>query len=395
MNSRPGVSAYDISIAPGLIDDLNRRLRASRLADIWPYQEWEQGTPSNYLRDFVNDWAEDDWSASQMELNRLPNFIALVDGIRIHFLWFRSPHTHAVPLVMAHGWPSSCLEFVEAAQRLADPGAFGLATDIAFDVVLPSLPGYLFSEPGPPGTSRSQETARLWDGLMSALGYDRYVAHGDDLGGGVALRLGTDFPERVSAIHLGPYGAAGAVHLLAPDHPLAKVFNRDERRWSETEGAYEHEHGTRPLTLAHALSDSPAGMAAWILEKWRAWSDCGGNLEAVVRRADLIRLLTLYWCTDTQVMGLLPYWERTHLESSVPERLVVPTGVFVTREEGVVMPSRELVEAAVPLTSWVEVVAGGHFLSQEQPAVAAELVRAFGMRCRDEFPQRFAHRPGR
>jgi microsomal epoxide hydrolase len=205
-----------------------------------------------------------------MDLNRLPNFIALVDGIRIHFLWFRSPHTHAVPLVMAHGWPSSCLEFVEAAQRLADPGAFGLATDIAFDVVLPSLPGYLFSEPGPPGTSRSQETARLWDGLMSALGYNRYVAHGDDLGGGVALRLGTDFPETVSAIHLGPYGAAGAVHLLAPDHPLAKVFNRDERRWSETEGAYEHEpwdatadallvHGHAGDGIAALLGAHPSG----------------------------------------------------------------------------------------------------------------------------------------
>jgi pimeloyl-ACP methyl ester carboxylesterase len=386
MNDRPDVSAYQISISDGVIDDLRRRLRASHMADMWPYQEWEQGTPSSYLRDFAHEWSEHDWPASQVQLNRLPHFTATVDGVLIHFLWFRSPHPHPVPLVMAHGWPSSVLEFVEVAQRLADPGRFHLGTDIAFDVVVPSLPGYLFSESGPPGTSRSQETARLWDRLMSRLGYERYMAHGDDLGGGVALRLGADFSERVLAIHLGPYGAAGAVHLLVPDHPLTEIFKRDQRQWSDTMGAYQHEHQTRPLTLAQCLSDSPAGMAAWILEKWRAWSDCGGELEAVVPRPDLIRLLTLYWCTGTQVTGLLPYWERTHLESSVPERLAVPTGVFVTREEGVVMPPRELVEAAVPLTSWVEVAAGGHFLSQEQPSVAAELVRAFARRCRDELP---------
>jgi hypothetical protein len=138
------------------------------------------------------------------------------------------------------------------------------------------------------------------------------------------------------------------------------------------------------------LRSTRAGRSSGHLEKWRAWSDCGGNLEAVVSRTDLIRLLTLYWCTDnTQVTDLLPYWERTHIQSGVPRELVVPTGVFVTHEKNVAMPPRELVEAAVPLTSWVEVPVGGHFISQERPAVAADLVRAFGKRCRDEFPQRF------
>jgi pimeloyl-ACP methyl ester carboxylesterase len=212
---------------------------------------------------------------------------------------------------------------------------------------------------------------------MDILGYNRYVAHGDDLGGSVTVRLGTDFPDRVAAIQVGPNGASAAAKLLASSHSLMARLIAEEEHWDQDKGGYQHEQSTRPLTLGHALSDSPVALASWILEKWQAWSDCGGDLDNVVARPHLLQLLTLYWATDTAVTSFLPYWERTHLDRTARSRLTIPLGVYVTREPGIAMAPRELVQAVGEVASWVELSRGGHFLSLEQPAIATELIRGF------------------
>jgi pimeloyl-ACP methyl ester carboxylesterase len=277
------IEPFKISVSDAGIDDLRRRLRNSRWASATPSEPWQQGMDTSWLRELVTYWADDfDWKAAERGLNQQPQFMADVNGQRVHFVHQRGVGPRPYPLVITHGWPGSFFEFHELAERLRDPAAFGADPNDAFDVVIPSLPGFAFSPaPATPGTSAFQ-LADLWASLLRGLGYERFGAQGGDLGAGVSVALALRHSQVVDGIHLNFLPGSYEPAIDAADSPLTVAeqnFLREKVEWAALEGGYAHMHSTKPQTLAASLNDSPAGLAAWIGEKFRAWSDCDGVIE--------------------------------------------------------------------------------------------------------------------
>lgn len=369
---------FEAKVAPELLDDLHRRLARTR----WPPQAdgvgEEDGIAEDYMRDMMDYWAQGfDWRAQEARLNSLPQFRTSVDGLGIHFISVHGKGPDPLPLIVTHGWPGSVFEFLELIPRLADPAAHRADPRDAFHVVAPSLPGYGFSDRPPPGVHPGR-VAELWLRLMAGLGYHRFGAQGGDWGASVATRLALLSPERVVGIHLNylpgsyrPWVGPGASPLTAAE----AEFRAACEAWAEMEGAYAHIHRTKPATLAYGLSDSPAGLAAWMLEKLRAWS-AGGPRPA---RDDLLANVTLYWVTATIGSSMRLYREasRHPLQLRARERIRVPTGLALFPAESPANPPREWVERGYEVTRWRELPRGGHFAAWEEPDLLAEEIRAF------------------
>lgn len=284
--------------------ELSRRLDGYRTsADLG--SGWEQGVPGGWLNAVLDDWRIFDTDGLQLRIDALRQQRAEVAGQTLHLVHAEGRGPSPLPLLLTHGWPGSFLEYLPVLPLLTDPGAHGADPGDAFTVVVPSLPGYGFSGPPPSTGMTGRQVARLWHELMTVgLGYDRFVAHGSDLGAGVTAWLARDQPEAVAAIHLATPGLAVVPGVRTERE---EEFARSVREWTAEEGGYMHEHATKPATLGAGLSDSPAGLAAWIGEKVVAWSSTRPVGSPAFDRDLLLATLTLYWTTETITTSLLPY----------------------------------------------------------------------------------------
>jgi len=357
--------------------DLAARLARTRLpADLG--SGWEQGVPVSWLRSLLDDWRAFDPAALQLRLDGLRQLRAEVGQQTLHVVVAEGQGPDPLPLLLTHGWPGSFLEYFELLPLLSDPGAHGGNPSDAFTVIAPSLPGFGFSDPPPATGWTGRQVATLWHALMTfGLGHERYLAHGSDLGAGVTAWLARDHRDAVRAIHLATPGIAPAP---APRTPAEEAYAVAIGAWTAEEGGYAHEHATKPNTLGSALSDNPAGLAAWIAEKIVAWSSTRPDGSPAFDRDLLLSTLTLYWATSTIGTSLLPYWAYAHnADAALPadNPSPVPTAVSIFGGERIPFPKppRELAQRYYTLTSWAEHPVGGHFPAVAEPQLLAQTLR--------------------
>ena len=373
---------FAIAITDAQLDDLHRRLRHAR----WPMPAaghgWDDGTEPGYLADLMAYWRTGfDWRAEEARLNAMPQFTAPIDDATVHFVHRRGVGPDPFPLVITHGWPGSFIEMERILPLLADPARHGGDARDAFHVVVPSLPGFGFSSaPRTPGTGPF-EIAGLWARLMRGLGYHRFGAQGGDWGASVSTWLAVRHPELVAGLHLNFIPGSFRPPLGEGQPPLSDVeqaFVAKAASWADAEGAYAHIHGTRPQTLGYALADSPTGLAAWIVEKFRAWSDCGGDVETAFGRDALLANIALYWFTGTIGSSMRLYLEgrRRPLHFKPGEHVRPPLGVAQFPYE-LPMPPRAWVARVYDVTRWTMMPSGGHFAAMEAPELLAQEIRAF------------------
>ncbi|OYD73398.1 UNVERIFIED_ORG: pimeloyl-ACP methyl ester carboxylesterase [Burkholderia sp. CF145] len=376
------ITPFQISIPDFELAALKTRLAQTRWPDTFDSAPWSLGTDMNYLRDLVDYWAgEYDWRATEARLNQEPQFVAQVGDLAVHFVHRRGTGPKPYPIVITHGWPGSFIEFAELVPQLCDPASFGADPADAFDVVVPSMPGYGFSErPSKPGMSVFA-IAGLWVELMRGLGYARFGAQGGDLGAAVSIALAANHAQHVDGIHLNFLPSSYAPGV-APDDPSITQEERDflasKAVFADAEGAYAHMHATKPNTAAFALNDSPAGLAAWIVEKFRAWSDCDGDIERVFSKDQLLTDLSLYWHTQTIGSSMRLYAEtRARPLRFEPGQRVTPPLGFARFPKEISQPPRSWIERVFNVTQFADMPRGGHFAAMEQPALLAEEIRRF------------------
>jgi pimeloyl-ACP methyl ester carboxylesterase len=369
------VTPFRVEIAEAALDDLRQRLLRTRWAEAEPVADWSQGIPHGYLRELCRYWADGyDWRATEARLNALPQFRTEIDGLGIHFVHVRSPHPDALPLIITHGWPGSIIEFLKVIGPLTDPTAHGGEAGDAFHVVCPSLPGYGFSD-RPARTGWGVERiADAWSVLAGRLGYRRYGAQGSDWGTSITTLLAQQYPERLAGIHLTP--------PLAPPDPTTFGDLTDRERAAiaaldhaeQWESGYSREQATRPQTIGYALVDSPAALCAWIVEKFRSWTDCDGHPENVLTRDELLDNVMLYWLPGTGASSARLYWESFRQPSFDP--ITVPVGCSIFPKEIFRASKRWAEKRFQKLVYWNELERGGHFAAFEQPGAYLEEVRA-------------------
>jgi epoxide hydrolase len=362
------IEPFRIDVDDAVLDDLRRRLENARLPDEIDDTGWEYGIPMGYLRELVQYWRSAyDWRAAEVRLNALSHFRTEIDGQPIHFVHARSPHADALPVLLTHGWPGSIVEFQAVIPMLTE----------SFHVVAPSLPGYGFSGPTSTRGWDTWRIARAFTELMRRLGYERYGAQGGDWGAQVATRIAALDPEHCAALHLNmPIAERPAEPIELTEAEKADLAAL--ARLAREESGYAMEQSTKPQTLGVALSDSPAGLLAWIVEKFRSWSDCDGDPETVFTREQLITNVMTYWVTGTSASSARLYWEHQHRAAvePPPEYVGVPTGVARYPKEILRYP-RAWVVRHYNVTRWAEMSRGGHFAAMEQPDLFVADLRAF------------------
>ncbi|MDO3409803.1 epoxide hydrolase [Saccharibacillus sp. CPCC 101409] len=373
---------FTIEIPRQQIDDLRNRLQRIQWPSGFDAEPWSLGADAAFMRRLVDYWTNEyDWRKQERWLNGFPQFKANIGGLDIHFVHIRGEGKSPKPLIVTHGWPGSFIEHLKLSSYLARPSQYGGDPEDSFDIVIPSLPGYGFSQiPDKPGMG-PKAVAPLWAELMTLLGYETFYAQGGDVGSSVSTWLAALYPERVKALHLNyilgnlrPSSGEGERPLSADEQDYLDRM----QDWARREGAYASLHATKPDTPAFALSDSPVGLAAWITEKFRAWSDCGGDLENAVSLDELLTNISIYWFTNTVASSMRMYAEsaRVPLRFGPGEGVAVPTGVTLFPGE-IPMPPREWAERVYNIVYWEHAPRGGHFASLEQPALLAEQIRAF------------------
>ncbi|MEV4342105.1 epoxide hydrolase family protein [Streptomyces sp. NPDC049590] len=370
-------SDFRIDVPPHALADLRDRLRRTRWPTTTPDTGWSRGVPADYLKDLVRYWTDDyDWRTWEARLNAFPQSVTDIDGQRIHFLHVRSPEPDALPLVLTHGWPGSVVEFLDVIGPLTDPRAHGADPADAFHVVAPSLPGFGFSVPlAEPGWDYGR-TARAWAELMERLGYRRYGAQGGDSGSVISPELGRYAPEHVVGVHIHggldfPSLGPAEVAALGADE-RARLAAADVIRREGT--GYSALQSTRPQTPAYALNDSPVGQLAWIIEKFKEWTDPARELpEDAVDRDVLLTNATLYWLTGTGASSAHVYYEE-RVASRPVRPSPVPTGVAVFPSDPAV---RSVLEREHRIVHWSEFSRGGHFAALEAPDLLVADTRAF------------------
>jgi len=360
---------FRISVSEAAIADLSERLARTRWPDEPPLEPWSTGTSLAYAQALCAYWRDVfDWRSWEARLNAFPQFKVALHGIELHFIHARSPNPAARPLLLSHGWPGSIVEFHELIPRLVPH----------FHVVAPSLPGYTLSFA--PGQRRfgTVEIAACFADLMAMLGYARFGAQGGDWGGFITSVLGHRHPDRVTGIHLNLLALPRAPKIAAPTAAEAEYLEA-LGRFAREETGYQWIQGTKPQTLAFGLTDSPAGLAAWIAEKFRSWSDCGGEIENAISRDVLLANVSLYWFTGAIGSSFWPYYARRHGPWPVPqgEQVKVPMAYAAFPKE-IVRPPRSQAETMyADIRRWTVMPRGGHFAALEQPDLLAEDVIEF------------------
>jgi pimeloyl-ACP methyl ester carboxylesterase len=363
-----------IAVADAELDELRARLRSTRWGGLWPVDGWEAGVDAAELRRLVDYWAGGyDWRSQEADINALPSYFAEIGGTPVHYLRFDGERGDALPIVLTNGWPSSFLELVTLARRLAAPSQYGGDAADAFTVIVPSLPGFAFS-PQRPELADSLQTHEIWHRLMSdELGFTRYAAHGGDLGAGITSRLGEAHPEALVGIHLMAVASPVSYEAVTAEE---QAYLDSVAKWSADEGGYQHEQSTRPLTLSYGLSDSPVGLLAWIVEKYRAWSDCGGDLSSRFSDDFLLTQASLYWFTNTISTSFRPYYEYAQGLTRRVERVTVPTAVALFPAD-LTQPPRSWAERLYNVTRYTRMPRGGHFAAYEEPELLAQDLTQF------------------
>ena len=371
---------YTLRVPESALQDLRERLARTRLPDQAPGPAWAYGTDVEYLRGLLDYWRSGfDWRAEEARLNAFPQYQVDLHGIGVHFLHVPGQGPAPTPLLLLHGWPGSVFEFMELIPLLTDPGRFGGDPADAFTVVVPSLPGYGLSfQPGQKRFSVEEMADCLAD-LMAGLGYERYGAQGGDFGAFVSSRLGFAYPDRLLGIHLNLLAIRRDPAMMADPSPEERQYLDELRHWLKEETGYQWIQGTRPQTLAFGLTDSPAGLAAWIVEKFRAWTDCGGDVESVLSRDRMLADIALYWFTGAIGSSFWPYYARMHGPWPIPEgRTVdVPTGYCQFPTEILRAPRSLAARTYADIRRWTVMPRGGHFAAMEQPEALAAEVQAF------------------
>ena len=373
---------FEIHIEDDVLEDLRHRLSVTRWPDELPGVGWGYGTNMDYLKELVNYWINDfDWRAQERLINSFSHFKTSVGGLGIHYIHERGRGPNPMPLVITHGWPGTFFEMYKLIPLLTDPAGHGGDASDSFDVVAPSLPGFGFSDHPVETEVEVGKTADLWVELMTqVLGYPRFASHGGDIGAGVTSRLGHGHADSLIGIHLTsitrptPYLGQDARALTEAE----KTHMREREEWQQAEGGYAHIQGTKPQTLAYGLNDSPAGLAAWIVEKYRTWSDCDGDVEKRFTKDELLTTVTIYWATESISSSTRMYKENQRYAWTLErgEKIQVPTGVAAFPAE-ISRPPREWGERSYNLRRWTPMPRGGHFAALEEPQLLAEDIRAF------------------
>ena len=369
---------FKINVEESVLIDLKQRLANTR----WPGEiadsSWQYGTNLAYVKELCDYWLNRfDWRAQEQRINSFSNFVASVSGLNVHFIYEKGKGSNSIPLIITHGWPSTFAEMMDIIPMLTDPVSYGGDENDSFDVIVPSMPGYGFSEkPSSPGVNPTV-IAQMWSELMiETLGYEKFVAQGGDWGAAITTALGTNHSDCVDSIHL-TMSSTGTdvpegVHLTDDE----KEFLQHRARWQEEEGAYGHIQRTRPQTLAYGLTDSPAGLAAWIVEKWRVWSDCGGDIETRFTKDQLLTHLTIYWVTQTIESSIRLYYESGKMEPVLPfgKKAEVPTSYAFFPVE-ISYPPKEWLERFFDLKRYTKMTSGGHFAATEEPQLLVQDIR--------------------
>jgi pimeloyl-ACP methyl ester carboxylesterase len=388
------VERFEVRIPGEVLADLRARIRNTRWPEPAPGERWSQGTDLEELRRLLAYWADGfDWRAREAELNAFAHYRAELDGVRIHFVHepARGPGP-GIPLILTHGWPSGFVEYLRVVPLLSDPAAHGLEGP-AFDVVVPSLPGYGFSERPARAGVNYRYVAGQWHRLMQCLGYQRYGVQGGDFGAGVATVMALDEPDRVVGVHLSnleldPYTGTGSRPLSEAE----RAYLEQRRQWDAVERGYSAIQSTRPQTLGYGLTDSPAGLAAWLLEKWRSWTDSGGDPVSRFSADFLLTLLTLYWATASITPSMRDYFDNrwTGITIGPDDRVRVPTAVagFDHQLAWEGSPPREWFERLYDVVRWTPMPRGGHFAPAEEPELFARDVASFFATRRPDEPAR-------
>ncbi len=366
------IEPYPIAVPDAALDDLAERLARTRWPDPEPVDDWSQGIPLAYVQELCATWRDDyDWRATEARLNGFGSFRTGIDGTGIWFLHTRSPHDDAVPLVITHGWPGSVLEFQKVIGPLTDPTAHGGSAEDAFHVVCPALPGYGWSDPPAETGWGVERIADVWAELMTRLGYERFGAQGGDWGAMVTTVLALQHAERLVGIHLNMPLAFPDPTDASEEERAALASFEHYQRW---ESGYSTQQSTRPQTLGYGLVDSPAGQAAWIVEKFWAWTDCDGHPENALTRDELLDNVMLYWLPGAGASSARLYWESFHTINFDP--VTVPTGCSIFPKEIFRMSERWARTRFTDLRHYNQPPKGGHFAAFEQPERFVEEVRA-------------------
>jgi pimeloyl-ACP methyl ester carboxylesterase len=378
MSTAPRVRPYEVHVDDATLDDLRERLARTRWPDQVTGAGWDYGSDVGYLRELCAYWADGfDWRAQERAINELAHFRAEIDGVGLHFVHERGTGPDPTPLLLLHGWPSSFLQMLKIIPLLCDPASFGGDPADAFDVVVPSLPGYGFSDrPTEPGMNVARVAERLC-ALMDELGYARYAIRASDLGAGVAPQMAMQRPDAVLALHMSGSNPWVDLDDLPADLTAAEhQMVADARAFRQTEFAYAQQHATKPQSLAVGLNDSPAGLAAWIVEKLRAWSDCDGDLERRFTRDEVLSQLTVYWATQTIGSSIRLYYEsRRHPPAG--GAIAAPVAMAMLPADMYRTPREWLERQGGPLARFTELPRGGHFGEHEEPELLADDLRAF------------------
>src|SRR5712692_1322601 len=384
------VHPFKVQVSQEIIDEVSKRLAKTRFPDEVAMAGWDYGSSLTYMRELVDYWRNKfNWKTQERLLNAFHHYKATVGESTIHFVQEKGKGPSPLPLIISHGWPDSFAGMLKLVPLLTDPSSFGGDPSDAFDVVIPSLPGYGFSDrPSKRGRLKVYET---WSQLMTrVLGYKQYGAQGGDVGAGITSNLGGCCPDEVVGIHLH---SDLALPDPMPDQSLLsgpeKKYLKRMEEWEKEEGAYGHLQGTKPQTLAYGLNDSPVGLAAYIVEKFRAWSDCKGDLERRFSKDELLTNVMIYWVTQTINSSMRGYYEYQHNPGAWRKgRVEVPTGVAMFSNDLVFpypMP-REMAERSYNIQHWTQMSTGGHFAAREEPLLLADDIRAFFRPLRAQLP---------
>ena len=376
------VQPYRVDVPQDVLDDLKRRLERTRWPDEIIGSGWDYGSNLAYVKELCEYWrAKFDWREQERAINAYSHFRTNVDGLNIHFIHERGKGPNPIPLIVSHGWPGSFIEMMKIIPLLTDPAGNGGDPADSFDVVVPSLPGYGFSDRPSKRGMGTAAMADLWAKLMTEnLGYPSFGAQGGDWGTSISARLGFSHPNAVKGIHITslyiatPYLGPGSKELSAAE----KQYVKEVEAWEQAEAGYSHIQETKPQTLSYGLNDSPAGLAGWIVEKWRSWTDCDGDIEKVYTKDEILTNITIYWVTQTIGSSTRIYYEerKDAWEFKQGERIQVPCGIAVFPKE-LDHPVKDWAERIMNVQHWTEMPQGGHFAAMEEPELLVKDIRNF------------------
>ena len=369
------IETFKVSIPQSELDDLNERIKKVRWPDELKNSDWKFGTSLSYIKELVDYWQKEfDWRTIEKQINSFPNFIANMDGSKIHFLHIKSKKKNGIPLIITHGWPGSFLEMLKIIPYLTE------SKDLSFDLVIPSIIGFGFSEKPVDTGSDYGFNADLWHKLMAKLGYNNYGLQGGDIGAGISIKIAQKYPESIIGLHLNYISDSYEPYLQEHENTDTDIikFQKHAKEWNEQEGSYASIQSTKPLSLAYGLNDSPIGLCAWIIEKFNAWSDNNGHLENCFTKQELLANVTLYWLTQTIHSSIRMYHEigLNPLKFRKDDFVKAPVG-FAKFPKEIPTPPRGYLEKGLNVVHWTELPKGGHFPALEQPKLLADDIRGF------------------